>query len=227
MARPVGTLAIMQPYFVPYPGYFRLFQACDLVVLYDCVQFPRRGWVHRNQLPGHDQTPRWLTLPLEKVERDTPIQVLRFSSDAEHRLRTQFPRIPVLSEPSKFSPALQTALTTLSGSLVDYLERLLHVLCADLGLPCRTLRSSTLPIDPALHGQARIIAIAKHLGAKIYVNSPGGRSLYSAAAFSDAGMDLRFLSPYSGGNFSILQLIAERGASSAGVSIREQTQIEG
>ena len=45
-----STMAIMQPYFIPYAGYFRLFAASDLFVIYDCVQFPRRGWVHRNKL---------------------------------------------------------------------------------------------------------------------------------------------------------------------------------
>jgi WbqC-like protein family len=44
------TVAIMQPYFLPYAGYSRLFAATDLFVVYDCVQFPRRGWVHRNRL---------------------------------------------------------------------------------------------------------------------------------------------------------------------------------
>ena len=57
------TIAVMQPYFVPYAGYFRLFAATDLFVIYDCVQFPRRGWVHRNQLPGANGQPNWLTLP--------------------------------------------------------------------------------------------------------------------------------------------------------------------
>jgi hypothetical protein len=44
------TIAVMQPYFIPYAGYFRLFAASDLFVIYDCVQFPRRGWVQRNRL---------------------------------------------------------------------------------------------------------------------------------------------------------------------------------
>ena len=44
----------MQPYFVPYAGYFRLFAASDLFVIYDCVQFPRRGWVHRNKMFAAD-----------------------------------------------------------------------------------------------------------------------------------------------------------------------------
>ncbi len=216
----------MQPYFIPYPGYFRLFAACDLFVLYDCVQFSRRGWVHRNQLPGHDAVVRWLTLPVDRVERDAAIHQLRFPADAEQRMVTQFPRFPALSNVAKLSPALRTALTAFSATPVEYLERLLHVLCADLGLPCKTVRSSALPIDPALRGAARIIAITQHLGARVYVNSPGGRTLYSAQAFSEAGLELRFLPPYLGGSLSILQSIAEHGADAVGAQIRAQTSLE-
>ena len=64
-----GTFAVMQPYFFPYAGYFRLFAASDLFVIYDCVQFPRRGWVHRNLLPDASGSERWLTLPLEKPRK--------------------------------------------------------------------------------------------------------------------------------------------------------------
>ena len=61
------TIAVMQPYFVPHAGYFRLFAASDLFVVFDCVQFPRRGWVHRNRLPDAQGRARWLTLPLSKA----------------------------------------------------------------------------------------------------------------------------------------------------------------
>src|SRR5262244_1544533 len=77
------TVAIMQPYFVPYAGYFRLYAASDLFVVYDCVQFPRRGWVHRNRLVDRTGALRWLTLPLAKAPRDILIRDLRFTSDAE------------------------------------------------------------------------------------------------------------------------------------------------
>ena len=60
------TVAIMQPYFYPYAGYFRLFARADLFVVYDCVQFPRRGWVHRNRLTGADGQLQWLTLLLQQ-----------------------------------------------------------------------------------------------------------------------------------------------------------------
>src|SRR5437588_4364462 len=76
------TVAIMQPYFIPYAGYFRLFAASDLFVIYDCVQFPRRGWVHRNRLVDRLGVERWLTLPLQKAPQDVPIRDLRFAFDA-------------------------------------------------------------------------------------------------------------------------------------------------
>ena len=47
-------VALMQPYFFPYAGYFRLFAAVDTFIIYDCVQFPRRGRVHRVEVPGPD-----------------------------------------------------------------------------------------------------------------------------------------------------------------------------
>src|SRR3990167_6427798 len=75
------AVAIMQPYFVPYLGYFRLFSQTDLFVIYDCVQFPRRGYVHRNQVPDQNGTPQWLTLPLEKCDQKTAILDLQWRSE--------------------------------------------------------------------------------------------------------------------------------------------------
>ena len=76
------VVAVMQPYFMPYAGYFRLFAAADLVAIFDCVQFPRRGWVHRNRLPSRKGEARWLTLPLQKVRTSTQISKLRFTGNA-------------------------------------------------------------------------------------------------------------------------------------------------
>lgn len=58
--------SVMQPYYYPYAGYFRLFAAVDLFVILDCVQFNRRGRVHRYQKGN-----KWVTLPIKKTDRDT------------------------------------------------------------------------------------------------------------------------------------------------------------
>jgi len=43
-------LAIMQPYFLPYIGYFQLIKAADTFLIYDDVQFIKGGWINRNYM---------------------------------------------------------------------------------------------------------------------------------------------------------------------------------
>lgn len=72
-------VAINQPYYYPYAGYFRLFAASDLFVILDDVQWNRRGRVHRCQAKG-----KWITLPIKKTNRDTTrIMDLEWQKDRE------------------------------------------------------------------------------------------------------------------------------------------------
>ncbi len=204
------TVAIMQPYFVPYAGYFRLLAAADLFVIYDCVQFPRRGWVHRNRLADASGTLQWLTLPLAKAPQDVLISDLRFRPDAGIALADEFRRFPVLSKPHPDPYGLLDALNDLAGTPVDYIERLLHRCAIALGLPWRVQRSSSLCIPPGVMGQQRILAITEAVGGRRYVNPPGGVDLYDSVRFSEAGVDLRFLRPHMGSFESTLgRLLSE------------------
>ncbi|MDR2969047.1 MAG: WbqC family protein, partial [Tannerellaceae bacterium] len=47
-------LAIFQPYFFPYTGYFQLIRSVDRFILYDHVNYIKRGWITRNRIsaPG-------------------------------------------------------------------------------------------------------------------------------------------------------------------------------
>jgi hypothetical protein len=199
----------MQPYFIPYAGYFRLFAASDLFVIYDCVQFPRRGWVHRNKMRNADGRECWLTLPLAKLPRDGRIRDLSFSADAAAILQERMRRIPLLATPRQPPPGILQSLKRVSGAPVDYLERLLHEIVSGLGLRWRTIRSSSLDVPDSLHGQDRIIEIARRVGATRYVNAPGGRALYEPERFAAAGVELRFLAPYPGPSSSILHRLLE------------------
>ena len=198
------TVAIMQPYFIPYAGYFRLFAASDLFVIYDCVQFPRRGWVHRNKMLGADGQECWLTLPLSKMPRDVRIRDLSFSADASAILEEQMRRVPLLATRMQADPEIVASLKHVVGAPVDYLERLLREIVSWLGLRWHTIRSSSLDVPDSLRGQERIIEIARRVGATRYMNAPGGRALYEPERFAAAGIELRFLDPYPGPSSSIL-----------------------
>ncbi|PZQ60302.1 MAG: hypothetical protein DI570_14385 [Phenylobacterium zucineum] len=218
-----ATIAIMQPYFAPYAGYFRLAAASDLFVIYDCVQFPRRGWVHRNRLPNAKGEPDWLTLPLEKAAREVLIRDLAFRADAAEALEAQARRFPLLAAGRPDPHGLIDAFRDLDGTPVDYMERLLARAAAALGIPWRTLRSSSLPIPADLHAQDRIIAISRELGARRYVNAPGGRDIYDAASFDAAGLELRFLGDYVGSFASILARLLEEPAEAVAEEIAANT----
>ncbi len=209
-------IAIMQPYFVPYAGYFRLFATADLFVIYDCVQFARRGYVHRNQLPNAGGKPQWLTLPLQPAPRETRIDEMHFASDAPARLAAQCRRFPSLTPLPESWAALFAAA---KGPLVPWLQRSLEMTCAALGITTPMRRSSSLDLPGSLKGQERIIAICERLGASAYVNAPGGRDLYDATRFSAYGITLEFLPPYDGPKWSILHALMTEGSDATAARI--------
>lgn len=208
-------IAIMQPYFFPYGGYYRLFAAADVFVVLDCVQFPRRGWVHRNQLTNTNGEPQWMTLPLVKGDRDsTRICDLKFPENAQNLMEEQIRRFPCLKTIEEKDPRLAAILADFSVSPVQYLVRGLEWATERLGISRPILLSSSLEIPESLKAQDRIIEIAKRMNAKHYINAPGGRGLYEVGAFEAAGLSLSFLPDYIGSYKSILERLLEESASS-------------
>jgi len=214
----------MQPYFVPYGGYFRLMEAADRFLLYDCVQFPRRGWVHRNRLTDRTGELSWLTLPLQKAPQEARIDELLFARERLGDFAKDWTRFPALSAGQLDAHPLRAELLDFSGSPVDYIERLLRRCCELLGISCEWVRSSTLPVDRSLRGQERILALAESQGAEVYINAPGGRDLYTAEPFEARGIDLRFLSPWKGNYASIVERIAVEDLERLSMEIREQSE---
>ena len=82
-----------------------------------------------------------------------------------------------------------------------------------LGLRWSVVRSSSLNIPKSFRGQDRIIEITRRLGARRYLNSPGGRAMYDSEIFAKSGMELLFLADYAGPTVSILtRILRERRA---------------
>lgn len=207
----------MQPYFFPYAGYFRLMEAADLFVFYDCVQFPRRGWVHRNKFTKANGESDWLTLPLAKADRDsTRIMDLTWAEGAQSEWKARVAAFPALSGNS---PLLASALT-LGATPCEYMIRTSKEVCAALGIACEFAVSSALNIPQEVKAQDRILAIAQHFGAKDYINAPGGRELYDDAAFAAQGIKLHFLPDYKGGFASILERLLTEPANGIAAEIR-------
>ena len=197
------TVAVMQPYFSPYAGYFRLLVESDIFVLYDCVQFPRRGWVHRNRFSNAVEESTWLTLPLKKAPQKTLIHQLEFNDNAQQTWMERLNKITHLQSTER-SRAWEE-LSTLENTPIDFIERTLRWSAAELGIQTQFVRSSTLDTPALLRGEERILHIVKALGGSHYINSPGGVDLYDHNNFEAHNITLQFLSSYTGSYSPIFQ----------------------
>ncbi len=223
-------VAVMQPYFFPYAGYFRLAAAVDVFVVLDMVQFPRRGWVHRNRLQLVNGDLDWLTLPLTKAAQSVEIRDLEYqrlssveAQDWRNRQLRRFPALPVLTRehPDLIELALEP-----TGRPAEQIESGMRRILELLGIERPLIKASTLRVPVGLRAQELIIALAKAAGASTYVNAPGGREMYDHAAFAEAGLDLKFLPAYQGSFASVLERLAESSPSSIAQELLAQCQLE-
>jgi hypothetical protein len=190
-------VAIMQPYLLPYLGYFQLLHSVDTFVLLDEVAFINRGWINRNRLLVNG-TAHLFTIPLAGSSQNKLIQDLRLHPEDRARrkllatIRQAYRGAP---EFERAFPLVAEILLSQEADLTTLVFTSLNLINAYVGRPVPLVRSSALARPDQAAGQARIIAICQHLGAREYVNMAGGAALYAAPDFAAQGIKLTFLQP--------------------------------
>jgi hypothetical protein len=189
--------AVMQPYLLPYVGYFQLVRLADEFVLHDDVQYIKGGWINRNRMLVNGAS-AWFTLSVRHADHALPIcerqwhDAKRESQALLRRFDAAYRRAPHCAE---VMPIIRAALAFPSDNVADSLAHCLGVVCHHLGLTTHVRSSRTLGLGPALAGQDRVLEICARLGATAYVNLPGGVDLYDPAAFGVRGLKLNFIQP--------------------------------
>ena len=189
-------VAIMQPYFMPYIGYFQLINAVDKFVIYDNIQFTKKGWIHRNRiLSNGDET--IITLPLKKdsdylnvSERYLGEESKIMRNKITRKIRNDYQRAPFYND---IFPIIEKIFNYSDNNLFKFINHSLIEIITYLKIKTEILTSSELPIDHALKSQDKVIALCKHLRATSYINPYGGKNLYSKEIFLNHNLDLLFL----------------------------------
>ncbi len=187
-------VAIMQPYFFPYIGYFQLIGAVDLFIVYDNIKYTKKGWINRNRMlqAGKDVM---FSLPLRADSDSLDVRERVLASDFNrdkllNQLRGGYGGAPHFRE---VFPLIEAAVRHPAVNLFEYLHHSLAVTCAHLGLTTPIRVSSSVPIDHGLKNQHKVIALCRAVGATTYVNAIGGIALYEQEAFREQGLALRFI----------------------------------
>ncbi len=197
-ARSRKTIAVMQPYFLPYIGYWQMMQAVDEFVIYDDVQFSKGGWINRNRLFWNGAA-EIFTLPLRKGSMRFNINERYLANNWPEARRSLLDRVSrAYSDAPHFAvtfPVIERIFQTEERNLADFLHASIAGINACLGISTRLLRASELEAGQGARGAARLIALCKARGAGVYVNAPGGRDLYDREDFGRHGICLKFIQP--------------------------------
>ncbi|MAI94748.1 MAG: hypothetical protein CME45_07035 [Halieaceae bacterium] len=215
------SVAIMQPYWIPYAGYFRLLSAADKFVILDDVQFARRGFVHRNRLKNTNGAAEWITLPLKKQARSVLISQLEFHPDWKSLLFKQQAKFPILK---KGFGLIDREMEIATDSVCEMIIATLKKYQTILNIEATWFLSSQIS-NPKLSGEEKILDLVKKLGGTSYVNASGGAHLYSKDLFLRNNIELKFLCPWQGSHLSILEFLAgEESFSEVRKDIFKQTR---
>ena len=203
---PRPILAVHQPNYAPWLGWFVKAAVADAMVLLDDAQFPKASWVNRTRVLG-PAGPEYLTIPVKHPGR-IPIRAVRIS-DPEWRAK----HLRKLQALYAKSPGLALADGVLAAAGLEGVEPLseanevvLRRLLGALGIERDLVRSSSLGVaagDPT----ERHLALCGAVGAKSYLSGQGAQAYNDPARFAAAGIALAYLSfdhpvyPQAGGEF--------------------------
>lgn len=199
-------LGIMQPYLFPYIGYFQLMNAVDEFVVYDNIEYTKKGWINRNRILVNG-TDAYITFPLKKDSDYLHIRD-RYLADtwpAEqkkmlNRIAESYRKAPFFD---RVFPLLEECISYTGNNLFNYTLHSLEQVRNYLDIKTPFVISSTLPIDHSLKSEQKVLAICKSRNAVEYINPIGGIDIYSRENFSANGIKLWFLRP---GNITYTQL---------------------
>ena len=199
-------LAIMQPYFFPYIGYFQLINAVDKIILYDHVHYIKKGWVHRNRILELNNGDIYIAVPTKNSSSNKRISEIEIDSSCKWQkkicdaLLHNYRRSQFFGEIYPFLCELLDRpygkLNKLNFETTTGIAKLLGVETAivcgseDYLLIEEDLCARTTELETKTQ---RIISICKQENAKTYVNAIGGTELYMKADFEDNGINLFFI----------------------------------
>jgi hypothetical protein len=184
-------VAIHQPNYLPWCGYFAKIAAADVFVVLDDVPLSNgRSFVSRTEIASpHGK--QWLTVPVART-RDAPIAEARFADQrwpARH-VRT----LQAMYGHASYAPTLLTGLQALYASpgerLAEFNLALLRHLLHILGIGTPVVRASQLQVGGT--GSQHLLGLVQAVGGTAYLSGPSGQRYLDPGPFADARVAIRY-----------------------------------
>lgn len=212
-------LAIMQPYFFPYIGYFQLIHAVDKYILYENVDYIKKGWVHRNRILVKYGGPIYILVNIEARSSNAKISDTKLCNDAKWKnkilnlIKYNYSRSAHFQE---IFPLVENIVCENSDNIHMYNSNCIIKICDYLDISTKIQYSNQHYLEmekllddeycqkntaseempPQMHldkKTARVLKMCKQEGADVFINAIGGKTLYRKEVFKNCGIHLYFI----------------------------------
>jgi WbqC-like protein family len=191
-------VAIMQPYFMPYVGYFALIAKSDKFILFDTPQFIRHGWIERNKISKPNGESLYIKVPLEKHSRDTAILSVKINNFENWQGKILAQLIPYRKKAKNYSQIiilLNEIFSFKTESIVALNYFALQNICnyLEITTPISIWSELNIEIEEVDTPDEWALNICKALNAKSYYNPEGGLTFFNKDKYDNVGIDLKFM----------------------------------
>lgn len=190
----------MQPYFLPYIGYFSLANEADHFILLDTVQYIRHGWINRNRiLKPNGIEDQYITIPLQKHSRSTLIKDIKIKGDSAVWKKRIISQLSHYKKKADNFHAVMSLLNDLfrfdTDSITLFNYHLFKGICNYLEIDCKLsiFSEMNLTIDTVNHSGQWALNICKAIDCDNYVNPIGGSDIFLKEEFYDNNISLSFI----------------------------------
>jgi hypothetical protein len=190
----VVKVAIQQPTYLPWLGYFEQIARADVFVFLDIVQFEHRSWQNRNRLKTVAGDVFWLSVPVTDLPLDTPIKDVTIAAANKSwrkkhlgSIRANLGSAPYFKQ---YFPIIEQWLTTDYTLLADLNIAGIMAMVELLKIETRILRASDLPVEGARSDL--VLSICRALNANEYYSAAGSKSYLDTALLAEHGITTTF-----------------------------------
>lgn len=191
-------IAIMQPYFFPYIGYFSLIKNSDYFIFFDTPQYIRKGWINRNRIIGANGDAVFFTVPVKKMPRETPINKVLISQNEDWRMKI-LGQLNVYKRAPHYVEVIELVKSTLDIQTLSISELAIKSIlntCEYLGIRTKKdiFSKMNLSLPQINEPDEWALYITRELGYDTYINPPGGKSFFDREKYINENIELQFLS---------------------------------
>jgi len=219
----VNRIAVLQPSYLPWLGFFEQMMSVDTFVFYDDVQYTKNDWRNRNRIKTKDGF-LWLTIPV-KGSTSLQIREVRIDNNQNWQEKHQKTLVQLYSKAPYFEEVLvlfEPLWNKKYEFLLDAVVDSITIITEYLNIETKIIFSSEIKVSG--NKNEKLINICKTLGASEYYSGLAAQNYLDNELFNRNGINIAFqhyqhpLYPQMHGNFvshlSIIDLLFNCGKKS-------------